>query len=78
MLQITCSVKNQIKYYDRLKLFIFTRETSNRTIPGHSLYMTTITQCTEGTHYNVVNGELPRFGNATSFDFQRDSSFATK
>ena len=40
--------------------------------------MTIITQHAEGNHYNAVNGELLRFGNATCFYFQIDSSFVTK
>ena len=79
LLQITCSAKNHIKYYifNHLKLFIFTKETNFRTTPDHSSYITIIAQYAEGNHYNAVNREL-RFGNATCFYFQSDSSFATK
>ena len=40
--------------------------------------MTIIPQYTEGNHYNAVNGEILRFGNASFFYFQGDSSFVTK
>ena len=40
--------------------------------------MATTPQYSEGNHYNAVNGELLRFGNATCFYFQIDSSFVTK
>ena len=42
MIQITCSVKTNIKYYifNHLKLLIFTRETNIRTTPDNTSYIT--------------------------------------
>ena len=80
MLQITYSIENHIKYYiiNLHKLFIFTRETNIRTTPDHSSYMTIILQYPEENINSAVNGELLRFGNATCFYLQSDSSFVTK
>ena len=75
-----CSVKNHIKYYifNIFKLSIFTRETDIGATPNNSLYVTVIPQYAEGNHYNAVNGEPLRFGDAIRFCFQSNSSFVTK
>ena len=80
LLQITCSVKNRIKNYifNLLTLFIFTWETNIRTTPDNSSYITVIPQYAVGKHYNAVNREFLRFGDANCFYFQNYSSFVTK
>ena len=78
LLQMTCLGENHIKYYmfNLLKLFIFTSEMNPRTTLGNRSNII-IPYYTEGNHCNAVNEEFLRFGNATCFYLQSDSSFVT-
>ena len=49
------------------KLLIFTRGTNIRPTPNNSSCITIISKYAERNHYNVVNGEVLRFGNVTLF-----------
>ena len=61
-----------------MNTFVFHFFFSHKLLVHINENLTIISQYAEGNHYNAANGELLRFGNATCFYFQCDSSFVTK